>query len=209
MRPWRAFLETVHTVSLGLWLGALVMMGAAAGLVFTSIRPLEPVLPAYSLYHQDHWRIAGGHVNASLFLATDIIQFICAMLATLSFAGLCTFCSIGLRRASTVIRSISLALALACVAGNILVFSPSANAALRAYWTAAQSGLLDEAAFHKAEFDKLHPIGTSLLLVTVACVLVTLILGVWTTAAEAASAPRTGERPASPLEEPRLLSSLP
>src|SRR5690349_21676927 len=52
--------QTIHVVAAGVWLGSLVMTGAYAGLVFRTMRTLNPSLPDFGAYPGEHWRLAGG-----------------------------------------------------------------------------------------------------------------------------------------------------
>lgn len=207
MGRWRAFCQTVHVVALGLWLGTLVMVAAAAAILFPTMRSLDPRLPAFAAYDGDHWRLAAGRVGQQLFLVADAIQFACALAAAATFLAMAVFLGMGRGRASTILRALALSVAVAAAAGQIIVLAPSMNAALRAYWSAAAAGDTLAAAAHQAAFSDLHPYATALLAVGAIAVLGALI-GAATSIGSTPDAADESPRSAG-LPEPALLRMRP
>ena len=203
MRSWRAFLDTVHLTTLGLWLGTVIMEGVAAARSFPVIRELDPVLPNFQV-RTNHWRLIAGRLNQSVFLFGDIIQFFCAILAVLSLVGLVAIRAVPRRSPATWIRSLALSVAFASLAGLLLIVTPSMNASFQATFEAALTGNADAMAFHRAEFGKLHPIATKLMGGTAFGVFIALVAGAWATSRAAAEAPALAGRSAR-YEDPALL----
>jgi hypothetical protein len=205
MSPWRAFCQTLHVVALGLWLGTLVMVAAAAAILFPTMRSLAPRLPAFAAYDGDHWRLAAGRVGQQLFLVADVIQFACALAAAATFLAMAVLLGMARGRASTILRALALSVAVASAAGQIIVLAPSMNAALRAYWAAALAGDTAAAGIHQAAFNDLHPYATALLAVGAVAVLIALV------GAAAAAPPGASDEPApsARLPEPALLRMRP
>lgn len=179
MRSWRAFLESVHVLCLALWLGAVVMSGLVAAQVFSIMKDLEPRLASHEAYTGAHWRLAGGKIANGVFAVTDVVQFICAFLAGLAFAGLVLTRGVSPRRVSTWLRGIGLSVAMASLMGLLLIVTPQLNRALMAYWSAAKAGNNDEAARFQALAGEIHPTASTLMGVTAVALLVSLLSATW------------------------------
>lgn len=206
MRSWKAACETVHLLALSLWLGVVVSAGAFAAIVFPTMRGLDPHLPEFEKYQGEHWRIAGGRVAQQVFLLTDIAQFVCATVTIATLVCMLTLFGLPKRRTATVVRALSLGVALACAAGLIIIVAPQFNAALKLHWAAAAAGNAAEAAKHKEVLDRLHPISSWLMSGTAGAVLVALLAGLWTATSGWREGTALGDRPAtaSPYPEPSL-----
>jgi hypothetical protein len=202
MSPWKAFCHTVHVVALGLWMGTIVMAGATAAVLFPTMKGLDPRLPAFASFEGEHWRLAAGRIGQQVFLISDLIQFACAVLAIGTFLVLVFFHGLMRRRGQAMLRGLLLAVALAGIAGELLILAPSMNSALKAYWAAAQSGDAAAAAVHQKAFAELHPMATNVLVITLLAVAGALIAAAWTSGSGSAPAVLRGE---PPLEEPALL----
>lgn len=181
MSPWKALCETVHLAALGLWLGVLTAAAAFAASVFPIMRDLDPRLPAYSAYQGEHWLIAGGAVAQRVFLITDVVQFICAVLSISTLGCLIALFDLPRGRPATIVRACSLSLAMACSAGTIIIVAPQLNTALNLYWAAARAGDAAAVALHRAAVDELHPVSTKLMGGTIVFVLIALVCGLWAT----------------------------
>jgi hypothetical protein len=205
MTGWKAFCETVHLGALGIWAGFLGATVAFAANVFPIMKGLNPSLPEYAKYPQDHWKIAAGSVAQRGFLISDIVQFVCAILAVGTLGCLIALFGLPRRRTSTIVRACTLGLALACAASSIIIVSPQLNAAIRLKWAAAAAGDLAAVARHGEVVDLLHPISSKLLGGALVCVVLAFFSGLWGTCRGRAE---TGERAASATgryEEPALL----
>ena len=66
MKAWVRIGETLHVLSLAVWLGTIMMTGVAAAIIFPEMRRLDPSLAIYSKYTGDHWLLAAGHIAAML-----------------------------------------------------------------------------------------------------------------------------------------------
>ncbi|MBX3357286.1 MAG: hypothetical protein KF745_02545 [Phycisphaeraceae bacterium] len=203
MKPWRPFCEALHVSVLGLWLGALGMGAASAGVLFPTMKRLAPRLPDFSAYSGDQWLIAAGHVGQKVFLILDVVQFACSLIAVVTFTALVMLRPRARIGASFILRAVALSIALASVAGEIFILAPSMNAALQAYWSAARAGNLDAALEHQQAFTAMHPMATKLMVLTAISVLISLALGAW---AAATSRP-AGEPGSRGLETPALLNA--
>jgi hypothetical protein len=212
MRSWRALSETIHLTALGLWLGSLVMTGAAAAIIFPTVKALRPSLPEFSGYTGDHWRIAGGQIASRVFLVCDVVQFICAILAGVSVCVLLIVARVSVRRPAVLARLATLGIAIAVLGGQLFFLAPRMNGHMLSFWAAAQRGDNAAAAVSQAAFDKLHPVATNLLGVATLAVLVAMVLGAWAASTPERNDAWTGlpriptqtHRPAK-LEEPLLL----
>jgi len=215
----RAFAATVHLLALSLWAGVLLSTGAAAAILFPTMKQLDPSLPAYANYTGQHWLLAAGHAAEKLFLIADIVQFICALLAIISFIALFitaasakhTPAHTNISRLGLLARGTALGVALACLAGNLVIVAPAMNRALRAYREAAQQGLTDQALAHQAAFSELHPVASNLLIATTIATITALIMGIWWLAKSAnnqqpiaTNHPPTSSPQRPKLEEPTL-----
>ncbi len=212
MGTWRAFCETIHLVALGLWVGTLAMTGAAAAILFPTIRGLRPTLPDYARYTGEHWLIAAGHVVQRLFLLCDTIQFGCATVASASLAVLYLRLRLEWRRPASFARLGGLLVAMGVLFYQFFFLVPGMNRHLTAYWIAAQTGDNATALVHKAAFDADHPTATGLLVSGTLAVLVALVAGAWSAATPGyggpAGEPSRAGRPGR-LEEPLLARTRP
>lgn len=179
---WKAFCETIHLLALGLWAGALGATGAFAASTFPIVRAENPRLPAYEAYAGEHWRIMAGKVVQRGFFISDIVQFVCALLAVATFGAMVSFLGMPRRNPTTILRALALSVALACAAGTIIIVAPQLNAAMAAYWAAAAEGHMEAVAVHRAAVDRLHPIASRLMGATFLCVLTAFVGGLWAVA---------------------------
>jgi hypothetical protein len=205
MTGWKAFCETVHLGALGIWAGFLGATAAFAASAFPIMKQLDPMLPAYARYPQDHWKIAAGSVVQRGFLINDIVQFVCAVLAVGTMGCLIALFGLPRRRASTIVRACSLGVAMACAAGSIIIVSPQLNAAIRLKWAAAAAGDLAAAARHGQAVDILHPISSKLLGATLVFVLLAFFAGLWGTCRGREQGAQDRNTAADRYEQPALL----
>jgi hypothetical protein len=171
----RAICEIAHTAALGFWLGALVMAGTAAAVIFPTMRELDPRLPHYVGYAGDHWLIAGGRVAAKVFWITDAVQFACMLLAGLTFGIAVMWCGLQVRRISTFARVLVLLALVGVLSYRLGFVEPGLSAALRDHWAAALAGDTAAASRFKAVFDAGHPLQTRLLSITAGLVLAAIL----------------------------------
>lgn len=178
----RPSMETAHLVALGLWLGALVMTGATAAIAFPTLRDLDPSLPAFASYPEDHWSIAAGMVMARVFFVCDAVQLGCGLLAGATLGILFLTGAVARRRAAQVIRAALLAVLLVSLLQYLVFPAREMAQDLQAFWSAAKAGDAETADRHRAAFERAHP-GASLRLSLHAIgVLVTMAVGAWAAA---------------------------
>jgi hypothetical protein len=196
---WKRLLSTVHLVALGLWLGTLVMTGVAAAILFPTVKALDPVIPSYSAYTGEHWRIVAGKPANMVFLYSDIIQFGCCIFAMASLLGTVLLLGSSWKRLFVGVRVVLLTGAMCVFGWSFMVHTPAMNAEAGMYWRAAEAGENDIAATHQQRFAAMHPAATKLLGTTTLIVLASLIAGAW-----GASEPPEEARSTGGLEEPAL-----
>ncbi len=205
----RKTLETLHAVASGLWLGAVVMAGATAGILFTTMRELEPAFGRFAGYDGDMSNIGAGFIQNRVFLALDVVQYASATLALASTIGLIVFCRLPIRRASSVIRLLALGGSMMLLSYHLFVLTPRMQTNASDYWTAAERG--DNAAADAAHdaFNADHPAATRVLGGLAIGVFVLLASGAWSAAAagDPVRPEETGPaRKAGGLEEPQLVA---
>ncbi len=191
----RTALNVVNIAALGIWLGAIVMTGATAMIVFPTVRDLAPTLSSHATYTGDHWLIVAGHVAARVFWVSDIVQFACACIAILTLSVLLVP-TVLRTRLSLVAWARVLTLALACglLGYQLLILAPSMAFELKAYWTAALAGKNDIAATHQASFSSLHPTASKLMGTLALSVLAALMMSASPGSTGRANAAPAGER---------------
>ncbi len=170
--------EIVQAITLGLWIGVMVMSAVVAAQVFPLMRELDPTLGAYPLFTGDHAPLAGGRVAAQVFLVADVIGFVCLVLS-----GIATVVWIarerGARPAAAAIRA-TLLLAIVLVFGyHLIVHGSALNQETRAYWAMADAGQTVAAEQHRAVIRDMHPMSRNLLAGTIVLALASLVTGLW------------------------------
>ena len=177
--------EAAHIAALGVWLGSLILTGIAAAITFATLRNLDPHLPAYAEYPEDHWAIAGGAIMNRVFTASDWIALACAIIAT---AGLAIALAPPIARQTlghTLIRPLAILRAAATLAALIITLAsfallrPAMNQDLADFHTAARTPDITAADAARARFDQAHPRASMLLSAQAALVLIALTLGAY------------------------------
>ncbi len=202
MPPLRRFLEAVHLTAAGLWLGVAVATGAAAAIIFPTVRDLDPTLAAYPDYTGEHWRLAAGHIAARLFAFGDIVAFFCLMLTGLSLAIVAAMRHVWIRTPRiTLVRLAALGLAILAAGYNIFILGPRMNGNLSDYWNAAAAGDNDAALAAQQAFMADHtPASNTLAAIAIAALALTI-----TGAMALTAKPRATSLPSPPrLETPSL-----
>ena len=188
----RAALESVHALAAGLWLGALVMAGATAGILFTNMRTLDPSFGVFAGYNGDQSNIGAGFLQNRVFLALDFIQYGGATLALVATIGLIVLCGLPVRRPSSVVRLLSLGAAMTLVSYHLFVLTPRMQENAQAYWAAAEAGENEAAAAAHDRFNADHPTARRVLgglSISVACLLAS---GAWSAASLGGGSKRKG-----------------
>lgn len=200
---WHTFTRALHLFTLGLWLGVIAMSGAAAAILFPTIKELDPLLPEYTAYTGEHWRLAAGLPAERIFLVADIAGFVCSFLAAATFGCLATFFRLPVKSPTTISRAFVLAVALACFASNLIIIRPQMNSALNTYRAAALRGDNQAALTHQQAFADLHPIASNLMIALLVSVLLTFVLALKQELSLASDSAKGPRRPGS-LETPKL-----
>jgi hypothetical protein len=195
--------ESVFLLCAGLWLGSLVMTGATAGILFSTMRTLEPSFGRFAAYEGPHSNLGAGVVQNRIFLAGDVVQFIGATGTLASTIALLTLFALPLRRISTGIRLFAQGAAMLLVSFHLFVLVPRMQENAEAYWSAAEGGDLAAAALASDAFQADHPTATRVLISTAVVVAVLLVSGAWSAASAGQGEGRTRRGPAP--EEPRLV----
>jgi hypothetical protein len=174
MAPLRTISDRLHIGALGIWLGALILMGAGAPMVFSALRSAAPHLPEFSAFDGPHYLIAGGQIVRRLFGVCDGLQVACAIVAEVTFL-------VGGRegrRAWRIARGVFLAGLVGILAYRLLILEPSLEPSLRDYWAAARAGDAGAVLKHKAAYDAGHRLENVLFAATGLLVLAALAAGV-------------------------------
>lgn len=186
----------------GLWLGSLVMTGATAGILFSTMRTLEPSFGRFAAYEGPHSALGAGVIQNRIFLAGDVVQFIGATGTLASTIALLAFFALPLRRISTAARLVAQGAAMLLVSFHLFVLVPRMQENAEAYWSAAEAGDMHGAALAADAFRADHPTATRVLISTTVVVAVLLVSGAWSVASAGHGESR-GRRGSGP-EEPRL-----
>lgn len=168
----------VHVVALALWLGSVVGAGLAAAIIFPTVKSLDPALPAYSTYQDDHWMLLAGKVAARIFVATDMIQIAAGGLALLAAGAVLVCGRAPWRRLTTLAWLAALAGATGVLAFQLLVLRPRMDANLHEYWRFAESGQTPQAETAREAFSVEHPLASNLMSATALLTLGALVMSV-------------------------------
>lgn len=203
----RPIAETIHLTALGMWLGAILMAGASAAVIFPTMRELRPQLPDFARYDGEHWMIAAGQPAAKTFLWADVVQMACATLCIITMGVLLFRVKIPLRRPSAIIRLLALAAAVCILAFSAAYLRPQMELNMRGYWEAAIQGNNAEAAKFQQIFQSRHPLASALMKATALTVLVAMVAAAWNAVTpHVVPKPREEPKP-SRYPEPALLRS--
>lgn len=159
MRPLVRLAETVHVVALALWLAALVTGALVAGIIFTTMRELNPTFGFFDAYAGAHADLGAGFIQARVFAAADIIQFAACSLSILSLI-IAVVLGQAVARASTLVRATLLACAMTLFSYHYFILAPRMDSNARAYWQAARAGDSAQADSLHTEFMTDHPAST-------------------------------------------------
>lgn len=202
MPPLRRFFEVVHITAAALWLGVAVATGAAAAIIFPTVKDLDPTLAAYPDYAGEHWRLAAGHIAARIFAFGDIVAFICLMLAGFTLTAIAAMRSTWITTPKlTLTRLCALGLAILAAGYNIFILGPRMNGNLQDYWQAAADGNNQAATIAQQAFMADHaPASNTLAAIALAALAMVITAALALTARPA----KASNKPASPLQEPAL-----
>lgn len=183
-----AFLHTLHICALATWLAATVGTGIGAATAFPVMKSLNPRLSDFQAFTGDHAVIAGGKLAQRIFLVGDLLQFPASILAAGSLLALFVFGDLPRSRPSSLLRSLAIGIAVACLASLMFVVTPRLNAASDAHWKAAQRNDIAAVEIHRAAAKDIHPIASTLMATMAVSVLVGLATAAWSLARSSDSA---------------------
>ncbi|MFM9996691.1 MAG: hypothetical protein ACKVU4_12940 [Phycisphaerales bacterium] len=209
MNRGRRVCESIHLVTLGLWLGVLVMTGVAAAVLFPTIKALDPRLPEYAAFTGEHWSLAAGRVAATLFFVCDAVQFAGALIAGVTLGLSILLFGLPARSLATACRAGLIVIIVGVLSYQFIMLAPDMNRNLAAYWTAAKGGDNSAAATFKAAFDAKHPLARNLLAVDALLVVASFVLAAWSATGLAREQPEAAGGPERERIEEPLLASRP
>ncbi|MCC6908523.1 MAG: hypothetical protein IT430_11315 [Phycisphaerales bacterium] len=206
---WFALANGIYWLLLGLWIGSLVLSGAAAGLVFSLMKDIAPVVPEFEQYTGLHSTLVAGRVMSSVFFVQDVIELLAMTGVILILIGHFVAFKLSMRAKANVLRLLVAALLLLLVSYKTFVLAPRMYHNLGVYWTAAQAGEIDKAETAKAAFDADHPTARTVMIITFGLLVVFYFASAAALAAPVAESPATpGARRSGQLEEPELLKRV-
>lgn len=171
--------ETVHLLTVGLWLGGLVMGAVVAAIIFPTMRELDPTLGRFIAYPGEHADLGAGYIQARVFFAVDVLQFVGAFVGGIALAV-----SIGLRRSLrsrvSFVRSLLFAAAALAFAYQFFVLSPRMDRNAQQYWRAAEAGQVEDADRFRDAFSADHPAATRTFGLIGVLVLCSFVTSAWT-----------------------------
>jgi hypothetical protein len=156
--------SAIHAIALTIWIATLISAAIAAMNVFPTMKAMTLDAERFAaLPRAEHGLIVAGVVMERVFATIDIVQM--AMAPVAIFTGIFVFyrsraCP---RPWPARIHVVALVLAGVVLAGHLTMLAPTMNRNLRAFWSSAEVGDVEQARAHRAAFDKLHPIADTLL----------------------------------------------
>ncbi len=208
-RGWFALANGIYWLLLGLWIGSLVLSGAAAAFVFPLMNDIAPVVPKFDRYTGSHSLLVAGRVMSSVFFVQDVIELLSMTGVILILIGHFVAFKLSMRAKANVLRLLVAALLLLLVSYKTFVLAPRMYHNLGVYWTSAEAGEIDKAETAKAAFDADHPTARTVMMITFGLLVVFYFASAAALSApvaEPAAAP--GARRGGQLEEPELLKRV-
>lgn len=176
-RP-RVILTGLHLFALGAWAGMLMLVGAAAAIAFPTMKRLDPQLPEFSQYNEDHWMIAAGSVMNRVFQLADWVALGLATLALVSlvliFAG-----RQSAPRLRRTVHGIVLLVAMTLLLIESFVLAPRMRSTLEEFLDAARAGDIATANLARDEFRADHPMASRLMMAQFSAVMLSFAAGAW------------------------------
>lgn len=209
MSPYRRFLETLHLTAAGLWLGAVAMTGAAAAIIFPTMRDLDPTLPAYEAFTGPHWRLAAGQVASKLFFIADAVQLGCIIICGLTLGIIALAADAWRRPIAMALRLIALFAAVGLMTYSFARLGPRMNSNMYAYWAAAQAGDTETALIHQEAFDQDHPTASRVMVGSLACALVLMTAGAFSATGAGGGRPIRNDRASQDSTAPKRTLETP
>lgn len=170
--------ETLHLLVVGLWLGSLLMGAVVAAVIFPTMRELDPSFSIFSAFTGNHADLGAGFIQARVFYAVDLVQFVGAFVGGITLA-----LSIALRRVwsrpTSLVRSVVFVCAVLMFSYQFFVLAPRMDENAKAYWQAAEAGDTEAAIKARDVFSADHPVATQTFGFIGFFVFGSFIVGVW------------------------------
>jgi hypothetical protein len=148
--------ETVSAIALGLWAGALAMVGVAAALAFPMMRDMGVRIDEMGSYGGDHWRLVAGSFMNRLFAFVDGVGVVALLVSMVCVFALMLMLRVRRPGAPEVVRLASLVGATAVLGGTLLVVRPAMNDRFSEHLEAAEAGDDERAQEAQEAFAELH-----------------------------------------------------
>lgn len=163
------FFRSMLSMCLALWLALVVGAGMAAAIIFPQVKPLAPIVPSYSAYAGEHWRLAAGIPANRIFAFSTIAQLLFASLTIVALVSCHALARRGhsggadkRRPGARIVLTICVTLAALAVAGFAFVIWPRMGVNFDAFLAHAKAGDNPAAEAARAAFDKDHPTSSRL-----------------------------------------------
>lgn len=193
--------NAIYWLALIVWISALISAGVAAMNVFPALDGLPLQLEQYAAYPAgEHPRLAAGRIMEGVFFLVDVLQFIAIPLTILALLAQLLFFRLPLKRISNALRIAAIVIAAGLFACHATMLAPKMNRELRSFWSAAETGRIDEAHAHRNAFNAYHPRADAILRIN----LLLLLVAAGASAAALTPAAARGE---TTLQPPRLLNA--
>lgn len=191
-----------YWLALTFWIGAIMTVAIAAMNTFGTLPGLGVSLDGYPDFPvEHHGRLAAGIIMERNFFMADVIQMFAIPIVLVTLLAQLLFCKMPLKRPANSIRFISLSTAAVVFGIYAFTIAPDMNRELRAYWTAAEAGQVEQAELHRAAFEVDHPRAEWFLEMN----LIFALIGVGASAAAFVHSPSAAKT--SVLEPPKLLNT--
>ncbi len=155
--------QAAYWLSIGVWLGALIMMAVAAGITFVTVKQYQPTLgaaPYDQLTDVEPYRILAGGIVGNILHGLAVVQVACALVILVCVSLQVSVYGHQLRRHgrhwANFLRLLLLVFPLIAVTADQTVVTPNIWQARQTMYDPAQPPAEREAA--RAMFDRLHPL---------------------------------------------------
>jgi hypothetical protein len=143
------------------------------------MRELAPRFATFDLFTGSHADLGAGFIQARVFAAVDVVQFVGALVGLLTLI-VSAVARDAIQAKSTIVRSVLLGVTLLLFGYQFFVLAPRMDQNAIQYWQAAQAGDNEQAEAFKAKFSADHPTATRTFGFLGICVLSVFIAGAWT-----------------------------